>query len=52
MKIVHQLTAIIERAGDGCVSLCPELGIARQGDNVEERKPGSISLRLSRGFSV
>ena len=30
-----QLTAIIEREGDGYVSLCPELDIASQGDTVE-----------------
>jgi len=31
-----QFTAIIEREGDGYVSLCPELDIASQGDSVEE----------------
>lgn len=31
-----QLTAIIEREGDGYVSLCPELDIASQGDTVEQ----------------
>ncbi|TVP65690.1 MAG: type II toxin-antitoxin system HicB family antitoxin [Nodularia sp. (in: Bacteria)] len=31
-------TAIIEREGDGYVSLCPELDIASQGDSVEEAK--------------
>ena len=30
-----QLTALIEREGDGYVSLCPELDIASQGDSVE-----------------
>jgi len=30
-----KLTAIIEREGSGYVSLCPELDIASQGDNVE-----------------
>lgn len=30
-----QLTAIIEREGNGYVSLCPELDIASQGDTVE-----------------
>ena len=29
------LAAIIEREGDGYVSLCPELDIASQGDTVE-----------------
>ncbi|HEY7838870.1 MAG TPA: type II toxin-antitoxin system HicB family antitoxin [Terriglobales bacterium] len=32
----RQLTAVIEREGDGFVSLCPELDIASQGDTVEE----------------
>jgi predicted RNase H-like HicB family nuclease len=31
----RQLTAIIEREGDGYVSLCPELDIASQGDSIE-----------------
>ena len=31
-------TAIIEREGDGYVSLCPELDIASQGDSVEEAR--------------
>lgn len=30
-----KLTAIIEREGDGYVSLCPELDIASQGDSIE-----------------
>ena len=30
-----KLTALIEREGDGYVSLCPELDIASQGDTVE-----------------
>lgn len=30
-----QLTAIIEREGDGYVGLCPELDLASQGDSVE-----------------
>ena len=32
----RQLTAIIEREGDGYVALCPELDIASQGDTVSE----------------
>lgn len=35
---MSQLTAIIEREGDGYVALCPELDIASQGDSVEEAK--------------
>jgi predicted RNase H-like HicB family nuclease len=38
MKQTHQLTAIIEREGDGYVALCPELDIASQGDSVEEAR--------------
>ena len=34
----RQLTAIIEREGDGYVSLCPELDIASQGDSVSEAR--------------
>ena len=36
--MTKQLTAIIEREGDGYVALCPELDIASQGDSVEEAK--------------
>ena len=34
----RQLTAIIEREGDGYVALCPELDIASQGDSVSEAR--------------
>ncbi len=30
-----KLTALIEREGEGYVSLCPELDIASQGDTIE-----------------
>ncbi len=33
-----QLTAIIEREGDGYVSLCPELDIASQGGSIEDAR--------------
>jgi len=36
--MTHRLTAIIEREGDGYVSLCPELDIASQGESVEEAR--------------
>jgi predicted RNase H-like HicB family nuclease len=36
--MTHRLTAIIEREGNGYVSLCPELDIASQGDTVEEAR--------------
>jgi predicted RNase H-like HicB family nuclease len=35
---IHQLTALIEREGDGYVALCPELDVASQGDTVEEAR--------------
>ena len=34
----YKLTAIIEKEGDGYVSLCPELDIASQGNTVEEAR--------------
>jgi predicted RNase H-like HicB family nuclease len=37
-KKTEQLTAIIEREGDGYVALCPELDIASQGATVEESR--------------
>lgn len=30
-----RLTAIIQREGEGFVSLCPELDVASQGDTIE-----------------
>ncbi len=33
-----QLTAFIEREGNGYVSLCPELDIASQGASIEEAR--------------
>lgn len=38
MKQNLQLTAVIEREGDGYVGLCPELDIASQGDTIEEAR--------------
>ena len=34
----RRLTAIIEREGNGYVSLCPELDIASQGNSIEEAR--------------
>jgi predicted RNase H-like HicB family nuclease len=34
----YRLTAIIQREGDGYVSLCPELDVASQGDTVEQAR--------------
>lgn len=36
MTHMEQVTAVIEREGDGYVALCPELDIASQGDSIEE----------------
>ncbi len=33
-----KFTAIIEREGDGYVSLCPQLDITSQGNTVEEAR--------------
>lgn len=38
MSRVQQFTAIIEREGDGYVSLCPQLDVASQGNTVEEAR--------------
>lgn len=38
MKQTQQLTAIIEREGDGYVALCPELDVASQGDTIESAR--------------
>jgi predicted RNase H-like HicB family nuclease len=37
-EMKRQLTAIIEREGDGYVALCPELDIASQGETIEEAR--------------
>jgi len=57
-----QLTAFIEKEGDGYFSLCPELDIASQGNTIEEARdnlreaielffetasPGEIQTRLN-----
>jgi predicted RNase H-like HicB family nuclease len=42
MKSTQQFTAIIEREGDGYISLCPELDIASQGDNIESARQNLI----------
>ena len=33
--MTRQLTAIIQREGDGFVALCPEVDVASQGDTIE-----------------
>ena len=36
--MTKHLTAVIQREGDGFVSLCPELDIASQGDTIESAR--------------
>jgi predicted RNase H-like HicB family nuclease len=38
MDRVRQLTAVIEREGDGYVATCPELDVVSQGTTVEEAR--------------
>ena len=40
--MTRQLTAIIQREGDGYVALCPELDIASQGDTVPEARSNLV----------
>jgi len=42
MKKKREITAIIEREGDGYVALCPELDVASQGDTVESARRNLI----------
>ena len=38
VRMIKQMTAIIEREGDGYFALCPELDIASQGASVSEAR--------------
>ena len=38
----RQLTCVLEREGEGFVSLCPELDIASQGDTIEQARANLI----------
>lgn len=42
MKQNVQLTAVIEREGDGFVGLCPGLDVASQGETVEEARANLV----------
>jgi len=42
MRKTREITAIIEREGDGYVALCPELDIASQGHTVESARRNLI----------
>ncbi len=59
MHRTERVAAVIEREGDGYVALCPELGIASQGDTIEEARadlegasPGEIADRFHREVYV
>ena len=55
MKRTQQLTAIIEREGDGYVGLCPELDIASQGDSIERARANlqeAVDLFFENGRST
>jgi len=36
--VIRQLTAIIEKEGDGYVALCPEVDVASQGETIGEAR--------------
>jgi predicted RNase H-like HicB family nuclease len=38
----RQLTAIIEREGDGFVALCPDVDVASQGGTIDEARANLI----------
>lgn len=38
----YNMTAIIEKEGDGYVSLCPELDVASQGDTIEQARANLV----------
>lgn len=42
MKPQRELTAIIEREGNGYVALCPKVDVASQGDSIEEARTNLI----------
>lgn len=42
MQTVHRLTCLIEREGDGYVSLCPQLDVASQGGTIAEARGNLI----------
>jgi predicted RNase H-like HicB family nuclease len=42
MESKRAFTAIIEREGDGYVSICPDLDVASQGDSVEEARANLV----------
>jgi predicted RNase H-like HicB family nuclease len=42
MRPAQRFTAIIERAHDGFVALCPELDIASEGASIEEARANLV----------
>jgi len=49
--MTRQLTAIIEREGDGYVALCPEVDVASQGASVDEAR-GNLREALELFFET
>ena len=47
----RQLTAIVEREGNGYVAICPEVDIASQGDTVTEARD-NLAEALALFFEV
>ena len=44
MSAAGQLTAVIEREGDGYVATCPELDVVSQGSTVEEARMNLVEV--------
>ena len=42
MQQIRKLSCLIEREGDGYVSLCPEVDVASQGDTIEQARANLI----------
>lgn len=42
MRRKLRLSTVVERDGDGFVSLCPELDLASQGDTIEEARQNLV----------
>lgn len=48
----RQLTAIVERDGDGYVAFCPEVDVASQGDTVAEARDNLAEAALTLLFET
>ncbi len=49
--MLRQLTAIIEKEGEGYVSFCPEVDVVSQGDTVAEAR-GNLKEALELFFEM